>query len=254
MSPILPIGAAIVGLFALMSPKKAKAADVTDDAADTADEAAESGAGKAGGSASGGAGSTGKKASGAAEAQRVIAEEAAAALASGDPERIEAYAKKIEAYYPDAARDARAVADAIRAARAKAKDAPSPTPKSPEVVPDEGPSKAGKKLAADVALMLQQTKPGKEDKSLLKSFSTANNLRSSNGTFDGLYGRRVGVCLATKYGIVPPRPPVSWGTTAGGYKSMAPDKQLYREAMLQMAEQDDARSDEWTAAARAVKG
>jgi hypothetical protein len=272
MSPLLPIGGVVVALLALMGgSKKAHAADAdaTDDTEDdtatkggnAAGGAATDGPKKAGGAVSDGAAGAAKRAKGVAEAERIIREEAAAVLASGDPAKIEEYAKKIEEYFPDAAKDARAVADAIRKARAAADGGgvtpgptPGPTPKTPDVVPADGASKAGKKLAADVALMLQQTKPGKEDKSLLQSFSTANNLRNSKGQFDALYGRRVGICLAQVYGIVPPRPPVSWGTSEGGYKSIAPDKQLYRAAMLKMAQQDSARSDEWTAAATAVKG
>lgn len=274
MSKILPIGAGLAILAALMfgGSKDAKADTGNSDAGDEPDDkisdkgdAASSGAGKAGKEAASAAKAKGSEADAKAEAARIIAEEGMAILASGDPEKIEAYAKRIEAWYPEAAKDARALIAFINEARNKPTGGgatPAPTPKKndeepaapSEPVAPSGTTQANKSLASKVALMVRNTKPGKEDKSLLLTFSQANNLRNSSGGFDGLYGRRVGVCLAKTYGIVPPRPPVSWGTTKGGYASIGPDKQLYRTAMLEMANSDGARSDEWTAAAAAVKG
>lgn len=194
--------------------------------------------------------------SAAIEAARKIIANAPEMLGRGDPDEIDAAADKVAPWEPDVARDWHAFAKLIRDSRGRGTEAPvvvnvpsQPKGSVPVVVPDSEPvSAASKSLAAKFALMLQTTKAGKEDKSVVKLFQTDNGLKA-----DGFYGRQTAVMLARKYGIVPPRPPVSWGTAAGGYKSVAPDKQLYRQAMLDLAKTDAARADEWTMAASAAR-
>jgi murein L,D-transpeptidase YcbB/YkuD len=236
-----------------LTSKKASAAERDD--GDAASDVS-SGASKAGAAAS-------KTDPALLEAQKII-QNAATILGRGDPAEIETAAKKIEKWEPDVAKDWRAFAKLIRDAQAKNEAAPSvtnvvktapgkkpTTVKTSEtaVVTEPEISASSQALASRFALMLQTTKPGKEDRAVVSMFQSDNGLKA-----DGLYGRNTAVMLARKYRIVPPRPPVSWGTSAGGYKSVAPDKQLYRQAMLDLARTDGARADEWTAAAAAVKG
>lgn len=259
---ILPIGLAAGAIALLLSfSKKSSAASKSGSGVSEIKNGVSNGASSAGASAAKATGSGGSSSDAAAiEAARKIIAKAPEILGRGNPDEIEAAASKIAPWEPDVANDWRAFAKLIRESKGQKpevvnipkkstpKSTPSPEPKSIAVPETESVSSQSRAIASKFALMLQSTKSGKEDKSVIKLFQTDNGLNP-----DGYYGRQTGIMLARKYGIVPPRPPVSWGTSKGGYASVAPDKQLYRQAMIDLAKTDSARADEWTAAAAAVK-
>lgn len=99
-------------------------------------------------------------------------------------------------------------------------------------------------LAAKTALMLTNSSKGNEDKELVRLFQVQEqDAGRYMGSLDGLYGPKTALPLL-HYGIVPPKP-FYWPK-----KATEQAKQDYRRALLQMAQRDPPRADEWTAAAR----
>ncbi len=94
-------------------------------------------------------------------------------------------------------------------------------------------------LAARVAHNLATTDPGGEDRNLLQLFQMQEGLKAS-----GQYNPSTGAALALQHGIIPPWPR-AW-TTSGTRKSKA----NYRSMLLQCAQREPQRREEWEAAAK----
>lgn len=209
------------------------------------------------------------------------------ALASGDPDTMRAVADELRREgYPQQAADLEAAADQIEAARAAGEEdptvvvpgdgtaAPQPTWDSiplpgggaipiptawqdalPDawqtdvpgevtiptdyVPPGAGAPELAGRVAANVATNTRET----YDRDLVRAFQQAEGLK-----VDGKYGLRTGLAIE-RYDIVPPKP-LYWGTAAGGYQSVVDQKSEWRTRMLARAMTDEAREDEWTAAAQ----
>lgn len=121
---------------------------------------------------------------------------------------------------------------------------PLPATPLPGIVPPMAPRPIEPRmaLASRVAHNLAGTQPGQEDRSLLQLFQAAEGLKAS-----GRYNASTGATLATRYGIVPPRPPCDWTDT-----HTKRSKQNYKRALLELASKEPQRKEEWEQAARAV--
>lgn len=106
----------------------------------------------------------------------------------------------------------------------------------PGVIPFFEPRPIGEKrsLASRVAEHLYTTRPGFEDRNLIASFQAQEGMRPS-----GYYGATAALCLAQKYGIVPPRP-IYWSKT-----NTKRSKARYASALDSIASRDPQRREEW---------
>lgn len=95
-------------------------------------------------------------------------------------------------------------------------------------------------LASALALNLLGSRPGTEDKTLVRQFQAAEGLTAS-----GHYNVQTALRLMA-YGIVPPTP-FYWGKT--GVRNR---KRRYRSRLEQQADRDPVRAPEWLGAARQV--
>jgi peptidoglycan hydrolase-like protein with peptidoglycan-binding domain len=92
-------------------------------------------------------------------------------------------------------------------------------------------------LAARTALHLMHSRPGREDKDLVRSLQLQEGVKPN-----GHYGPSTALAL-TRHGLVPPKP-YYWSRTG-----TARIKRDYRAALRALAAQDPQRADEWTRAA-----
>jgi hypothetical protein len=106
----------------------------------------------------------------------------------------------------------------------------------PGVIPFFEPRPIGEKraLASRVAEHLFTTLPGREDQRLVAMFQAQEGMRPS-----GYYGATAALCLAQKYGIVPPRP-LYWSKT-----DTKRSKARYARALDRIAAGDPQRREEW---------
>lgn len=106
----------------------------------------------------------------------------------------------------------------------------------PGVIPFFEPRPIGEKraLASRVAEHLFTTLPGREDQRLVAMFQAQEGMRPS-----GYYGASAALCLAQKYGIVPPRP-IYWSKT-----DTKRSKARYARALDRIAAGDPQRREEW---------
>jgi hypothetical protein len=91
-------------------------------------------------------------------------------------------------------------------------------------------------LASRLTLMLMGTRPGSEDRTLLRAFQAQEGLRPS-----GVYGLRTAEALAVNYGIVPPAPRY-WGRRGD---PDAGTKVAYNAFLETFAQRDPQRAEEW---------
>lgn len=106
----------------------------------------------------------------------------------------------------------------------------------PGVIPFFDPRPIGEQrsLASRVAEHLFTTPPGQEDRRLVSAFQAQEGLRVS-----GFYGASTALCLAKKYGIVPPKP-LYWSKT-----DTKRSKRRYAAALDRCAATDPQRREEW---------
>ena len=159
-----------------------------------------------------------------------IADRVAAALASGDPDRMEALASEVSAQYPDAAADLR---DAAMRARAKGgKGGKGGKPRRDEPRRDEPrrdvPEDAGRARALELTRYLGSIggidAKYKEDKEKVRAFQSAEGL-----TADGLYGPGSATRIMQSYGLVPVAP-FYWSKKGGAAKQLQAFAALVRTA------------------------
>jgi hypothetical protein len=182
------------------------------------------------------------------------------AIATGDPTAIRAAADKIRPYYPLQAETLDATAAQIEAARAANQpqpSQPSPTPAKPNTPHDEGPEQPWQKrdttnastkdFVGGLVLKLRSAKKGtaSEPRADVQKFQTAERLART----DGSYGSETGIAIADRYGLVPPKP-LYWGKKGGDYQTLVNDKKAWSAHMLNLAQQDPQRADEWRSAAK----
>jgi hypothetical protein len=184
------------------------------------------------------------------------AAEIAATIATKDPSKIRALAGKYAAAGKQDVADAlNAAANQIEAINAGIK----PTVTDGTVVPAGGTSPnannptdlPGKLLAGKVAIAFRTAVKNKTTGvvtpstavELARQFQTAEKLTR----LDGAYGSETALCLAEKYGIVPPKP-LYWGKRGGDYKTLVADQKLYKQRLAAIAAKDPQRADEWAKA------
>jgi hypothetical protein len=198
-----------------------------------------------------------------------------AALASGNPATMLRVATAIEAQYPDAARELRSAAAAVERVVATQTGtapvtpvAPLPGPAVPTTVnvptvtiPSSVPmatmpvptpqisqqTSANRSRAAMLVLRLKTAKKGTatEPRDLVKEFQLIERLPRT----DGSYGSETALALADRYGIVPPKP-LYWGKKGGTFETLTRDKNAYSTHLLNLADSDPQRADEWRMAAK----
>lgn len=210
-----------------------------------------------------------------------------AAMRSQNPATMRRAADQLQAMYPDAANDLRKTADAIDLVVAQqqaqkppaasvglptvaptlpqqaqggpagvptAVNVPSVLPQASPMIPMPTPSaippniqqtSAAKALAQRLALSMKTAIKGKEDKVLVKQFQIAERLPRT----DGSYGSESALALADRYGIVPPKP-LYWGKAGGTYQTLVNDKNQYKAHLLNLANSDPQRADEWVSASK----
>lgn len=208
-----------------------------------------------------------------------------AALQSGNPATMLRIAQAIEGNYPEAATELRAAAAAIEKVVATQTGTAVPSaPTVPTVIPpakSEGgpvavPAKvnvptvtapsvppaasmpvptpqvsqqqnANRARAAMLVLRLKTAKKGTatEPRELVKEFQLVERLPRT----DGSYGSETALALADRYGIVPPKP-LYWGKKGGDFSTLTRDKNAYSTHLLNLAESDPQRADEWRTAAK----
>lgn len=105
-------------------------------------------------------------------------------------------------------------------------------------IPSSAGADPGQDMAARLALHLSATRAGRENKVQIAEYQRSNALKP-----DGLYGPKTALTLAD-YGIVPPKPFYWPSATAPAAK------RDYRAALLRLANADQARFDEWSAAGK----
>ena len=116
-----------------------------------------------------------------------------------------------------------------------------------EYEPDEAPEHVtnAKELAGKLALELRTAAKGSEPRSLVKLFQLNERLK----TTDGSYNSETALCLAERFGIVPPKP-LYWGKRGADIQTLIDDKNRYRLALARIESGDPQRADEWQLAAK----
>jgi hypothetical protein len=208
-----------------------------------------------------------------------------AALQSGNPATMLRIAQAIEATYPDAAKELRSAAIAIEnvvatqtgkpttpttptstpVAPAQSEGGPVavparvnvPTPTVPSILPAASmpvptpqvsqQQSANRARAAMLTLQLKTAKKGtaSEPRALVKEFQLVERLPRT----DGSYGTETALALADRYGIVPPKP-LYFGKKGGDFATYTRDKNAYSTHLLNLAQSDPQRADEWRIAAK----
>ena len=181
------------------------------------------------------------------------------ALATADPRAIRELASDLErAGFKQQASDLREAADAIERA---VKNVPPVKPGDKPVITTGGTSvglppvattgtppealSPAKVLAGKTALMLTNSSPGRESKSLVTQYQQQEQSlgHATVGKADGMYGPKTALTLAKFYGIVPPTP--YYWPRVGRSDAVA----AYRAELLTFAAKDPPRAEEWRAAA-----
>jgi hypothetical protein len=144
------------------------------------------------------------------------------------------------------------VAASLEAAAAQLKKTPPVTPVTP-VTPDD--TAARKLLAGKVVIAYKTATRVKGPGGILGAtapasaveFSKAFQLAEGLSRVDGSYGSETALCLAERFGIVPPRP-LYWGKKGGDYKTLQADKAQYNARITKLAQADKTRASEWAQA------
>lgn len=127
--------------------------------------------------------------------------------------------------------------DAQRAPSSPQPWSPMPGVIRPQVSP---PELHPKRLQAQMLVREMEKPTGKEDRSLVAAFQANNGLKAS-----GYYTPGTAICLAERYGLVPPAP---YWPTSGRVKAKA----NYRQRLLAIAKSDPQREEEFRRAADKV--
>jgi peptidoglycan hydrolase-like protein with peptidoglycan-binding domain len=163
------------------------------------------------------------------------------AIASRDPGVMRAVALKLEQLgYSQTAADLRRTAEEVAAEKDINRTLTSVGAQPVQTVAPGTPASAAQTLASKLALNLQTTAPGRENKALVTEFQSAEGLAA-----DGKYGVKTALALV-KYGIVPPVPRV-WPKGQEGVARAG-----FAAALRAQAATDPARSEEWLQAANAA--
>lgn len=196
-----------------------------------------------------------------------------AAIATADPSVIRKTADKVEkAGYPAQAASMRAAAVAIETSLATTPGLPTPSnplplpnTRPPVVITTPGqsepifplpniPGNGGvvtptttdeQRLAGRMALDLATARVRGEDKALVTAYQAQEkNRKFYVGNLDGLYGPKTALALANDQHIIPPKPRY-WPKN-----NMPKAKAEYKRALLEWAQKDASRAEEWVAAAQ----
>lgn len=179
--------------------------------------------------------------------------EITAALQSGNADVMLALAAKYRA------RGMADVAASLEAAAAQVKKTPAvgpvpvPVVPVPPVAPDD--TAARKLLAGKVAIAYKTASRVKGPNNTLGATTPASAVELSKAfqlseglsRVDGSYGSETALCLAERFGIVPPKP-LYWGKKGGDYKTLQADKLQYNARITKLAQADKTRASEWAQA------
>jgi len=177
--------------------------------------------------------------------------EITAALQSGNADVMLALAAKYRA------RGMADVATSLESAAAQVKKTPAvgpvPVVPVPPVAPDD--TAARKLLAGKVAIAYKTASRVKGPNNTLGATTPASAVELSKAfqmseglsRVDGSYGSETALCLAERFGIVPPKP-LYWGKKGGDYKTLQADKLQYNARITKLAQADKTRASEWAQA------